>query len=690
MLHCFQDLAHGRPASPVALCQRPSRLSYSTSALQAVTITTKPARSGLRPAIATGKPPLRLSGAFSLFNLTDRIALSDLDRALRLDQASRAWQLFCSLTSQPRPSSLPQAQPSSATITPSDNIREDIHHHMPVPFHHCTDLYSLLLYANHHSFAPNVIAMRQRQLDKLARYIDQQFNLNRHEWLACVTNRPAPLHKKWVQLLKPSAPANFSSRAWDLYLILVSKQGAHSIQRTHYLKLMAMISRDTTLPIDEREKRVAYIAQQQADITCAQGRRLSAAEIEWIGRIFIAYNHGMKKKGKRLVKEFIALSETLASKDAMDELVWRLIGLDFHMAHQAFEAAHAQGIAQNDALYRNLIQAYTERRRHGQALMVFEKMLTVAVTPSTRTFNAVLHVFADQGWTDRAAYLWETMRSLDLEPDAASYSEMIRCAGKAGDLTACMDYYQQMLHQQQDQQRQCLPLDTIVTPNVYTYSTLIEAYGQNNDMRGVLQWFHTLLRQGLAPNQIIMANVLTALSKHCYRSDSPSIQQLQLVDTIQRIAQQCIHAGVKTDVTLYTILLSVQATISSSLKPKDDNATLEQHLGFALQAHRDMLDQCVDPNAYTYTTLIDLCGHHGYIDTAEQLFDLMAASEHQQPTTATFCAMVDMWQRVDRQDKTQALLHTFLIQCKSIGLTNPQRLWIDQTLLQHFRCPHPC
>ncbi|KAI8071417.1 hypothetical protein BC940DRAFT_294405 [Gongronella butleri] len=645
-------------------------------------------------ATCTGPSPPRLHGAFSLFNLTDRISLADLDKALSMKQAERAWQLFRTLTTHP-------SLPVDGHLKGEQQER----HLMPIPYQHCIDLYRLLAYARDLAQSPNVIAMRQQHLDKVAAYMEQQFGMDRCEF---ALHPPTPIspHKLLVQHLRAASSSSSSSKtnasdpAWHVYLQLLKEQGANGISRNHYLKLMAVTENDTQLPLDTRKQRIAYIANQHAGITCGHGRRLSAAGLEWLAHVHAAYMIPDKKRDRRRAARLVAdvfyqgpgalLSARVATlrgpialaldKDLIDELIWRLIPRDLSMAAHVFDKVHTWDWPQNDATYCNLIHAFAKRRNYGRALTVFERMLTVGAKPSTRTFNAVLHVFADQGWTDRASYMWETMHSLELVPDAATYSEMIRCYGNTGDLPSCLRFYQQML-QQQKQEQQNQQLD-VIQPNVYTYSALIQAYGQHHDLRGVLQWFHTLLRQGLMPNEVIMANVLHALAKHHHSptrktQQNSHWQQHHLVDAIQRIAQQCIMAGVKTDVTLYTILLSVQAAASPRRADKDD-------LAFVLQVHRDMLQKCIDPNAYTYTTLIDLCGRHGYTATAQQIFDLMQASDRHQPTTATYCVMLDMWRRNKRKDKVHALLNQFLRECRSTGLTH-RRLWIDDHILQQFQ-----
>ncbi|CAO3589147.1 unnamed protein product [Absidia cylindrospora] len=570
---------------------------------------------------------------------------------------------------------------------------------LTVPYHHCAQLYTLLLYAQDLSTHPNVIALRQQQLDKVATYVKDQLGQSKRVFLDSISRRPVPTYKRLQQALRH----NHRQSAWQQYTRLLKDDPAmapRTISRNHYLKLLSLILGAESRYLNKHQKHgmVQLVTMTHQGIPCQHGRILTAGAIEWIARIYSRYDHNQPKAGRKLVNTYLDQMEQ-PTADAVDELVWRILPFDFDTAHMILTTMHNRGLPQNESTYCNLIKAYTSARMSGHALEVFEQMLTIGVTPTVLTFNAVIHLFANQGLTDRAVYMWDTLLALEVVPDAATFSEMIRCFGHAGNLKSCLHYYHLMIQQQQQQQQQQQRWRTdstnntsihVVAPNVYTYSTLIEAFGKQNDVPGVLKWFQTLLRQGLAPNQVIMSNVLKALGKHYH--------QPNMMEAVRRIAKQCMMAGVKADTTLYTLLLTLQATATpiprtntpnsgsiSSLNQMEDDTNLT----FVLQSHREMLAKCVEPNVYTYTALIDLCGKHGYLDTAQQIFDLMQQSDQHQPTTATFCAMIEVWHRANRKDQVDLLLYEFLVQSKSNGYQG-NYLWMDAKIKHQFRCYHGC
>ncbi|KAI8331722.1 hypothetical protein BC941DRAFT_438269 [Chlamydoabsidia padenii] len=682
--------------------QRSSRFYYSATSCAATNNTLTPSITTHLDALGQSRsadiptPSSQLYGALAVFNFADHIALSDLEQALRLQQAGKSWQLFCTLTNNTsldtyyhRPDSTNETASSSSTTTDKHSIAQqnDDNSSLPdlvtVPYNHCTELYALLLFAKDLAVHPNVIAMRQEQLDKVASYVEQQLGQPKSVFINSIPRRTIPTYKRLQQALKQK----HQQSAWKYYTQLLAEDpvGAPSIiTRNHYLKLLSLVfgTEKRFLNEQQRQDMVQLITTSHEGIPCQQGRVLTAEAIEWIATIYSKYDHRQPKRGRRLVQDFLRDSSNTPRADTIDELIWRILPFDLDTAHKILDTMHQRGLPQNETTYRNLIKAYSSHRQYDRALEVFEQMLTVGVPPTVPTFNAVLHVFGQQGLTERAVYIWDTLHALDLEPDEATYSEMIRCFGHVGQLKTCRHYYnlmiqqqqiQQQYKQQQQEQQHDVSMIKVVSPNLYTYSNLIEAFGKRNDVRGVLRWFQTLLRQGLTPNQVIISNVLKALGKHHY--------QTNMMEAVQRIANQCIMAGVKTDTTLFTLLL----TLKSTATPR----TSEGDLAFVLQSHQEMLATCVEPNAYTYTALIDLFGKHGHVDTAQQIFDLMQQSDRHPPTTVTWCAMMDVWRQANQKDKVDKLLYDYLVQSRSDG-TRGNRLWVDAKLKHQFRCYHGC
>lgn len=238
------------------------------------------------------------------------------------------------------------------------------------------------------------------------------------------------------------------------------------------------------------------------------------------------------------------------------------------------------------------------------------------------------------------------MNHLGVIPDISSYTELIRA--NAHNLKTCIYYYNKMRQNE-------------LKPNVYTYSALIEASSRRNDIKSVLEWFQTMLDENVQPNQVVISCILKSLSKQ--HSEYPNMPE-----AVIQIAHQAAMAGIKTDAALYTILLKMQA----------ESIGIEG----ALKIHRDMLAQSVEPNAYTYTILINACGKFRMPETAEKIFDLMKNSARHQPNTVTYTVLMDAWSIADRRDKVEGLISEFLKECKS---DKSGRLWLDTRIRERLK-----
>ncbi|CAO3613937.1 unnamed protein product [Cunninghamella echinulata] len=554
--------------------------------------------------------------------------------------------------------------------------------------------------------------MRQQQLDKIANYIEHQFGEPKHDLKASIQRLKVPTYKRLQQALKWRHP----KQAWKMYIKLIeevedgkSVDGLNKISRSHYLQLISLITMNHRYwNSKKRQHMINKITSTHANIPCQHERSLSAESIEWIGKIYSYYDHQQPKQARKVIRQFLQ-HVTTPAKDTIDELIWRILPFDMKTARFILDTMHQRHLPQNESVYCHLMHAYMNQHRlYNQALGVFEQMLLVGVTPTLKSFNTLLHLFADQGSTDSAVYIWDTLHGLEIEPDAATYSEMIRCFSQVGQLKSCLHYYRLMLQQQKEKAN--------IVPTLYTYSTLIEAYGKKNDLNGVLQWFQLLLEKGFEPNEVIMTNVLKAIGYHEQQNQQSS---LNIMEVIQRIVKQCTMAGIKADTTLYTLLLTLQtsttastmssfttssstssssssSSTSSMIKDTNNNnnnnngkRNHQQSLSFVLQFHRDMLSKCIEPNVYTYTALIGLCGKYGFYDTAQHIFDLMKQSDHQQPNTVTYCALMENWRRANKKEKLDSLLYDFILQSKSNAI-HGNRLKIDTKLKHQFRCIYGC
>lgn len=566
-------------------------------------------------------------GSLKLFNLADKLSIADLDRAIQARNADKAWTIFITLASR---------------------------NNEFIPLTLCCSLYALLTYAKKLvGSTSKTKKLRQKQLSQLLDYV--QLQSSTELFLSSVQTIPITAHK----LLSRAIRVNDHREAWVVFFRLhkeSKKADRHKLPRTLCLKLMLLMMKDKSLEKNQLKMRLQLIALHGAGTSEFDDRYLSAADLYRLAHISHGYQNNNKLTAHELIDQFVSglpKKKPSIRADALDELIWRIIGHgDISKALEVVETVQVNfpgKVEINEMVFVNLMNVYRRQKRYTESLQLFEQLLEISPKrPTIKAFNAVLQIFAAQGSADRAAYIFESMIQLDVDPDVATYTEMIRAHAHGGQLKTCIHFYNKMLQNR-------------IQPNVYTYSALIEASSRRNDIKSVLRWFQIMISEKVEPNEVIISSILKSLSK---KSNDYS----DISEAVLHIACQAAKAGVKTDAALYTILLKMQA----------------ESLGIegALKIHRDMLAQSIEPNTYAYTILIDACGKSKMPETAERIFELMKKSDQHKPNTVTYTVLIDTWIKADNREKAHLLGLEFLKECKS---DKTGRFWLDSKIRDRLK-----
>lgn len=608
----WTQAAHVRHAQPTCLYQCNRSIRCSSTA-------TALASRNLPPTEQESDLPLHQ--LLPVFDLAHNITLSHLDRAIRERRAESAWQVFNTLIS-----------------------RKDSPVYIPLAL--CSGLYSVLTYARTLA-GQGSSEYRQKQIERLLEYVEQEYDVPQHQFIpTCEVIEVAP-----YKLLRQAIRRNDCDLAWSVYRQMLEdgpREAVQKLTRNAYLQLMTLVANDRNLSWKEKRRRLHLIAETHAGIE-EYNRKLTADEILLIADIYYFYRYGPKHIGQEKVSKI-----NILSPDALAELVWRLAEFsDAQRAYVLVNRVHETRRLQDDSLtaadepaYLNLVNELREQRQYSKALAYMEDMLKAGVPLSLRSYNVMIQIFAEQAandhtYAEKAQLIFESMIKLGIAPDVATYSEIIKAHAVTGDLKKAVYLYYKMQ-------------ESNVQPNVYTFSILIDGFSKQGDARNVIRWFQTMLKHDIEPNEVVVSCAMKA-----FRPRKREHQDIGRV--VERIARQAIGAGVKADTALYTILLRMQA---------------EMHgLRGALSVHQEMLDRHVEANAYTYTSLIYICGKNQVPDTAQKIFELMKRSRRHLPNTITYCALMDAWSRARRSDMVKTVVDEFLRELQSND--HGGRLWMD-------------
>ncbi|KAI7906195.1 uncharacterized protein BX663DRAFT_499187 [Cokeromyces recurvatus] len=611
------------------VCRREVLLYHQLTTIhqkRSIMISNSRSHSSSAAIIENTKPrSLRHYDSFSLFNLSNRVTLADLDFAIQSRNADRAWSIFVTLTTRGADS---------------------------IPLSLCCSLYALLEFAKSLATTTSTTnKLRQRQLDQLLNYVLQ--HQSKDIFLASVTDIPLTYHK----LLLKAIRTRDQKMAWITFYRF-HKDSSEKLPRNMCLKLMLLMMKNKRLDKNQLKMRLQLIALHGAGTSEFDSRYLSAADLTRLAHICHGYQKD-KRTAHVLINEFVdGLSKKKLGNraDALDELIWHIICQgDIEKAHEVLDRVQrtlSDKVNVNEMVFVNMMNAYRRQKKYHEALKIFERFLETGQPVTVRAYNTVLQLFAEQGLVDKAYFLFNTMERLDVEPDIATYTEMIRVNAYVGNMKMCIHFYNKILQHEH------------LNPNVYVYSALIEASSRLNDLKSVFHWFQQMLKDKIEPNEVIISIILKALA----HQPDPNMP-----DTILRIAHQAFMSGIKTDSILYTILLKMQA----------ESIGIEG----ALKVHRDMLTQSVKPSTYTYTILINTFSKHKRPDISERIFELMKKSHDLKPNTATYSVMMDAWLKINKTEKVESLVFDFLKECKS---DKTGRLWLDTSICDRIKWSTKC
>ncbi|KAI8139608.1 hypothetical protein BJV82DRAFT_521646 [Fennellomyces sp. T-0311] len=431
------------------------------------------------------QPPGELRGPFSIFNLSHHVSFDNLERSIQLKQAENAWSLFTTLASR------------------------EGERYIPLPL--CSALYSLLTFAKTLSGHGKVSAYRQKQIDELLSYVEEEFEMPRSQFMAGAQVIPIPAYKLLMRAIKRQNRRT----AWAIFYDMANDADAIAeIPRGAIFKLMSLIQDD--LKLDAREKIYHLFATD--DSRAAHGMMMQMD----------------KDMSSSVLAELVWRSVEFKAVKAARELLFSV---------QARRKERNKAVGPDEAAYISLMNTYRDQKMYTKALEIFEWLLRDGVPPSIHAFNAALNVFADQGEIDKAKYMFESLTQMGIMPDSATFSELIKVHTATGDVRSAIEYYHMMREKYE------------IQPNLYAYSLIIDAFAKRNDVRSVIRWFQSMLRHDVTPNHIIINNVLKAFKRQSKRHPN-------MGEAVMRIAAQARAAGVKADAALYTVLLQVQAQIN--------------------------------------------------------------------------------------------------------------------------------
>ncbi|KAF9426829.1 hypothetical protein BGZ94_005952 [Podila epigama] len=224
-------------------------------------------------------------------------------------------------------------------------------------------------------------------------------------------------------------------------------------------------------------------------------------------------------------------------------------------------------IQPNAINYNILIRIFQANTDLDGAFRVFRAMILDRVKPDQYTFSTILSLFAARGDTQGAEDFWSEMVSIHkVTPNCYSYASMMQAYCVAEDMLSAQTVYREMIQ-------------AGILPNEVIFGTLLSAYARRGDLTQMLSIYDAMRAEGLKPNSYIYSNLLYGLVK-----DGD-------MGAAMRLYQNMEEDGLGRNVMALTIIMKGYA----------DNGNIKE----AREIYTRMIDSGLSPNFMTYATLMN-------------------------------------------------------------------------------------
>ncbi|CAN4079103.1 unnamed protein product [Withania somnifera] len=284
----------------------------------------------------------------------------------------------------------------------------------------------------------------------------------------------------------------------------------------------------------------------------------------------------------------------------------------------------------NSFMWNTLIRAQAGSSKPRLALLLYVKMRRLCVTPGKHTFPFVLKSCSNLMCIDVTRQVHSHAIKFGLDSDLHVVNGLIRAYSVSSALKDARQVF-----------------DEVPERNLSIWTTLICGFAQNDWYGDAIQLFERMLADGMEPNGVTMASVLSA----CSRSGS-----LQLGEQIHEYMEE---NGIELGVILGTALMNMYAKNGAIIEAnkcfrgmRERNIATWNAMICGLAAHghakeainffKELEQEQVKPNDITLVGVLSACCHAGLFDYGEGIFHSMKELYSIEPKIEHYGCMVDI------------------------------------------------
>ncbi|KAI5066504.1 hypothetical protein GOP47_0019128 [Adiantum capillus-veneris] len=291
-----------------------------------------------------------------------------------------------------------------------------------------------------------------------------------------------------------------------------------------------------------------------------------------------------------------------------------------------------------------IISAFSQHGHARDALNAFYQLMVSSVRPNNVTFVAILEACTNpdlqaEGRLIHFAAVWN-----GLDVDSTVGNALLNMYSNCGQIDDSLTLF-----------------DMLPTHDVIAWTAMIGTYSQYGHGDKALELFARMLRSTANPNNVTLVCVLDTCA------DLSTLAEGKLTHAYMVELQLDLDRDLGTAlVNMYGKCGSVEEAYNIFLVLGDKDlvcwnlmfAAYAQHGHgkLALQLFHTMENERVQPNSYTFISVLNACSHAGLVELGHQYLDSMKPKYGVTPTSEHYVCMVDLLGRAGRLEEAEKFI----------------------------------
>ncbi|EOY12237.1 Pentatricopeptide repeat superfamily protein, putative [Theobroma cacao] len=369
-----------------------------------------------------------------------------------------------------------------------------------------------------------------------------------------------------------------------------------------------------------------------------------------------------------------------------------IAGAATNLGDQFFcEGIHAciikYGFESENVLSNALISMYMKIRSVQNGWQVFKEMSSWDLA----SWNALLSGPHDDKTCDQGPIIFHKMLAAGFRPDICTFASILRSCSSLLNLkfgqqvhahiiknglngnnlvgTSLIDLYAKNRFLEDAE----LLFSQLIERDLFSWTALIAGYAQTNRVEKAIKCFNQIQRQGVKPNEFILATCLSSCSK------------MAMLENGQLLHSMAIKAGHSADLFVSSALVDMYANCGcieeaesafqgmASADVVSWNTMLFGYLQHGqglkvLETFRTMLDKGLEPDEVTFIGVLSACSYMGLVEEGKEHFDSLTNVYGIVPTIEHYACMIDILGRAGKFNEVESFV-------KDTKVTSTALIW---------------